>query len=255
MGDVLRALRLSTNVCADLTAKPYTILRDWVQRMQVADGRPVDESCIQWNHDGTPVLANCGTDYYYNGLGAGLHMDVATEELQAKIQKALSQYDWTTHKWNSAPCFGIYRGVRPMKALASAIGLDSAVYGGGSCGMQFHTITPCRLLDTRQSGQPLAAGEQRMFGSIGLCGIPATAKALSLNVTITQAMQPGHLTLFPASCPVPGSSTINFAAGQTRANNAFLRLSEGASPALAAKAVLAAPGTVELIVDVNGYFQ
>src|SRR5437762_3423420 len=37
MGDVLRALRLSTNVCADLAAKPYAILRDWIQRMQVAD--------------------------------------------------------------------------------------------------------------------------------------------------------------------------------------------------------------------------
>lgn len=256
MGDVLRAIRLSTNVCADLSAKPYAVLRDWVQRMQVADNRPIDQSCIQWNHDGTPVSANCGTDYYYTGLGAGLHMDVGTEELQAKIDKALSQYGWTTTQtWNNTQCFGIYRGVRPMKALASAIGLDSAVYGGGTCGLEFHTVTPCRLLDTRQSGQPLTAGEQRAIQVTNLCGLPATAKALSLNVTVAEGTQLGYLTLFPDGCPVPGSSTINFAAMQTRANNAILRLSEGTSPALAVKAMLAAPGTVQLIVDVNGYFQ
>jgi len=54
---------------------------------------------------------------------------------------------------------------------------------------------------------------------------------------------------------VPAVSTINFSAGQTRANNAIATLAADGSGYLIAFAVVAGGGSVDLILDVNGYFQ
>ena len=84
------------------------------------------------------VPGNCGSDYYYNGLGAGLVTYLRPSWLEEKLRQMLPQYGWSSNKtWNNTPCFKIYRGVRPLKALAAAIGLDAATYGGtrpGACG-------------------------------------------------------------------------------------------------------------------------
>ena len=102
--------------------------------------RPRTTSCIQYNQNGTAVAGNCGTNYYYNGLGAGLYTYLDTAQLDDKVDTALSQYDWGgVHNWNYTACFGLYRGLRPVKALAAAIGLDAAAYGGSSCSN--HTLS------------------------------------------------------------------------------------------------------------------
>ena len=44
---------------------------------------------------------------------------------------------------------------------------------------RFNTLTPCRLVDTRESGPALAAGSDRTFTLLGLCGIPSPARALA----------------------------------------------------------------------------
>ncbi|HLN92885.1 MAG TPA: hypothetical protein VK389_03415, partial [Thermoanaerobaculia bacterium] len=78
------------------------------------------------------------------------------------------------------------------------------------------------------------------------------ATGISLNVTVTQPTEAGNLTLFPDGALIPLSSTMNYRAGQTRANNAVLRLGPGG-----ALAVYCAQGqgTTELIIDVNGFFR
>jgi hypothetical protein len=117
----------------------------------------------------------------------------------------------------------------------------------------FYTLTPCRILDTRDPpwGPALAAGATRVFTVAGQCEVPSTAKSVSVNVTVTQPTAPGHLTLFPGGTP-PDVSTINFRAGQTRANNAIAPLS-----ATGTLSVLdgQSSGTTHFILDVNGYFQ
>jgi len=120
----------------------------------------------------------------------------------------------------------------------------------------FFTVAPCRLADTRMSTPPaLVAGAQRTFVLTGgACAIPSTAKALSVNITITQPAAGGHLALFPiTSGGVPTTSSINFSAGQTRANNAVLQLTNDASGRLVVYNPTA--GSVHFILDVNGYFQ
>jgi hypothetical protein len=122
----------------------------------------------------------------------------------------------------------------------------------------FYTIAPCRVADTRSAagtygGPALVSGADRAFPMTGVCGVPATAKAVSLNVTVTQPGSAGDLRLYPAGMPLPNASVINFNAGQTRANNAVVMLN-GAGQ-LTVRDDQAPNARVHFIIDVNGYFQ
>ncbi len=123
--------------------------------------------------------------------------------------------------------------------------------------LDFHTLTPCRVADTRNpvgpsGGPPLAAGQTRAFPVAGLCGVPATARAVAVNVTVADPTATGHLTLFPGGSTQPTASTINFAAGQNRANNATLEL--GPAGDLAVFCGIGA-GSAHFILDVVGWFE
>jgi hypothetical protein len=119
----------------------------------------------------------------------------------------------------------------------------------------FHTLPPCRLLDTRSpDGPALAANSTRLFPTAGRCGIPETAKALAANVTVVAPSAAGDLRLSPAGAAAPPASAINFAPGQTRTNNTVLAL--GAAGRIAVQCDLQPPaGAVHLVVDVAGYFE
>jgi hypothetical protein len=117
-----------------------------------------------------------------------------------------------------------------------------------------HTLTPCRLVDTRGTDAPaLVGGGSRIFVLTGKCGLPATAKAVSINVTVTGATAPGDLRLLPAGATLPLVSAINYSPGQTRANSALVAL--GAGGGLAVQCDQAAGSSTHVILDVNGYFE
>jgi hypothetical protein len=120
-------------------------------------------------------------------------------------------------------------------------------------GLPFYTITPCRIFDTRPASA-LPSGNTTLFEIGGACGVPTKARAVAVNVTITAPTGSGSITLVPAG--IPGVlSTINFAAGQTRTNNAILSLSGGVIGSIDAQVAVAGNGQVHLILDVSGYFE
>jgi glycosyl hydrolase family 44 len=124
----------------------------------------------------------------------------------------------------------------------------------------FYTTVPCRVLDTRNANGPLGgpalvAGVRRDFVLTGTCGIPATAKTVSANATVTGPTAGGSLVAFPADLAIaPGTNTLSFGAGRTRANNAVLLLARDASGKAAFLAQMPS-GTVHVIVDVNGWWE
>ena len=122
-------------------------------------------------------------------------------------------------------------------------------------GRDFYTAEPCRILDTRQSGPAFASNEKRIIAISGSCGIPSTARAVAVNVTAFQPGGNGRLTLYPGDLADPLTSTLNFQAGLTRANNAILSLALDGSGTLAVLAVVNGGGTVHVIVDVDGWFE
>ena len=110
------------------------------------------------------------------------------------------------------------------------------------------------MFDSRSpaGASPLRAGTDTQIAIGGRCGIPATAKAVSLNVTVVSPSAGGHLRLYASGTPRPAASSINFALGQTRANNAVVSL--GVDGALVVY-VSQPSGTTHVVIDVNGYFQ
>ncbi len=125
---------------------------------------------------------------------------------------------------------------------------------------RYYVITPCRLFDTRNAAGAdaaapvLAASSTRTFDVTGRCGVPDTALALTVNVTVTGPGATGELRLFPGNglSPNPPASTISFAAGKTRANNATVRMSTDGNATLKVQNVSAS--TVHFILDVSGYY-
>ncbi len=124
----------------------------------------------------------------------------------------------------------------------------------------FFTIVPCRVIDTRNAagangGPSLQPSAERTFAVTGgACGIPPTAKALAVNVTVVGPSATGLLNLFAADLSAPATSVISFAAGTlARANNAIVGLPLDGSGGI--KIRNSSTGTVQVLLDVVGYFQ
>ena len=134
--------------------------------------------------------------------------------------------------------------------------------GGGAprppcVGLKFHTLTPCRVVDTRRANGPLGGpalqpGATRLFTVSSVCGIPAIAVAVSVNITVVAGAS-GYFTLYPGNGINPGTSSLNFSAGQVRANNAILPLSTDRIGGI--NVLNASAGSNHFILDVNGYFR
>jgi len=134
-----------------------------------------------------------------------------------------------------------------------AIGLYAA-----PASMLFFPVTPCRIVDTRgnigTSGGPLqGVGGERVLALTGTCGVSSSARALIANVTVTGVAADGDLRVFPSDGALPTATAISFRSGKTRANNAILLLSSDGTGSVTVHND--APGPLDLIVDVSGYFE
>jgi PKD repeat protein len=122
----------------------------------------------------------------------------------------------------------------------------------------FYTVTPCRAVDTRiglgpNGGPPLGGGEVREFGIAGLCGVPSSARAVALNVTVVNPTAAGSVLIYPAGEPTPLASSLNFSAGRTRANNTIAATGEAGQ--VSAFCGMPAGAAVDILLDVVGYFE
>ncbi len=123
----------------------------------------------------------------------------------------------------------------------------------------YYTVVPCRAVDTRNGAGPyggpaLAAGGERSVTLAGICGVPQTATAVAVNLTVVAPNRTGDLRAYPGGAAIPLASAVNFGTNQTRANNAILPLA--ADGTIAFRADLAGSGgAAHLLVDVVGYFQ
>jgi hypothetical protein len=123
--------------------------------------------------------------------------------------------------------------------------------------LQFFTVTPCRVFDTRvNSGGPaLVHDTTRNFAIQGVCGVPDTARAVAVNVTIAHpSAGVGFLIMFPADAARPNTSTINWNGGEAAlANGAILGLSASGQFSVYTFFNNGA-GSTDLVIDVSGYY-
>ena len=139
-------------------------------------------------------------------------------------------------------------------ALANNQDSHSSLFVPPPVPLDFYTVTPCRLYDSRAPGlMPLLPGEVRVVSPYSTgCGVGYDARALALNVTVTGATAAGNVRVYPAYSPVPNVSAVNYNPGQTRAGNVVIGLSPEGDLAVRASQ---ATGSVHVILDVVGYFE
>ena len=114
--------------------------------------------------------------------------------------------------------------------------------------IQFVPVTPCRMVDTR-GGNPIQGGTSQNFiiPQLGGCGIPASAAAYSLNVTVIPHGALGYLTIWPEGEIQPYVSTMNSPDGRIKANAAIVPSGNNAVSVYASD-------TTNVILDIDGYF-
>lgn len=116
---------------------------------------------------------------------------------------------------------------------------------------EFVGRSPVRAADTRY-GTGVRAGVVP-GGSVlevpiaGRYGIPSSAGAVSLNVTVTQPAAAGHIIVFPCGQDVPLASSLNYRPGQTVPNMVIAPIGDGGRVCLYTHA------KAHLVVDVNGW--
>lgn len=130
---------------------------------------------------------------------------------------------------------------------------------GQAAGTAYFTISPCRVYDSRTPvHDPHHGGpdNRRDVQVSEICGVPAEATAVAVNVTTVNASQSGSLAVYNAdleTAPAP-YSTLAFATSRNRANSAFVALSTAGQVAMELAAGFEEADAVDLIIDVQGYF-
>jgi Chaperone of endosialidase len=165
---------------------------------------------------------------------SGVEVASGQEASQEAIPNWPAPATWSPHSAS--------RGVSTMAAITSPI--------------PFIGLAPCRIVDTRGNGAPIQGGifpggGLRNYAVAGICGIPASAEALSLNFTITGPGQtvPGFLTAWPTNGAVPPVSILNWDHVPAQIANAAV-VATGTSTSITVN--VSAP--THVIIDVNGYY-
>jgi len=182
---------------------------------------------------GTPVTilgTNLGgtTNVAFNGTPATFNV-ISSSEIETSVPAGATT--------------GMVQVTAPGGTLSS--NTDFQVVGP----IQLVPVTPCRLVDTRQTGDPIQGGMSRSFTipQLGNCGIPTTAAAYSLNVTVVPHGPLGYLTIWPEGEIQPLVSTMNSPDGRIKANAAIVPAGNNAVSVYVTD-------TSDVILDIDGYF-
>lgn len=135
--------------------------------------------------------------------------------------------------------------------------VDLTGYFGSGPGFQypaaFVPLAPTRVLDTRTDSQgalqPFATRSLPLLGKVDLR--QGYANLVAANVTVTHPTASGYLTAFATETDRPTASVLNFSPGQTvpNATIAYTGLVNSID------FYNGSNGTVDLIVDVYGYYN
>lgn len=186
---------------------------------------------------------------------------VAPDRWAQSIRPALAQADIANlERAASAPDFDtMSRSLMGAKASSSG----HAKFGTAGSDLVYTPITPCRIVDTRLVGGPIATNTMRSFiaytttdfsaqgGDATNCGIPANVSALTVKVTASNPIMNGFLTVFPSNEARPLASSLNYIANIDTSNESHFKLCRPSCPTQFSVYTLMQS---HVVIDVNGYF-
>ncbi len=159
-----------------------------------------------------------------------------------------------TVKLDAAGAVSFANAVGTTDVVADLVGYYDVGIGAGDL---FNGVTPTRVLDSRTAtggwGSPLVAGttrEVRVRQPTNALGVPSTATAVIATVTVTGGTTGSFVSVWPSGTARPGSSTVNFAAGQTIPNLTIVPIGAWGGISFANNT-----GAVDVIMDIVGFFD
>ena len=162
--------------------------------------------------------------------------------------------------------------------LVAAAGLaaspaSATITPSATAGSSYTAITPCRIADTRPysgyQGQTntLVGGGTLNVVVAGACngsgtGVPDfntwsshAITAVVVNITAVNPTSNGWLKAYAYGSPTPYTSTVNFLAGQTIANEATITVGADVTGENGSINITNFTGSTDVLVDVQGYYH
>jgi Tol biopolymer transport system component len=119
----------------------------------------------------------------------------------------------------------------------------------GSTGPPPGPTFPCTAFD----GAALRSNVRQVFPVSALCGLPATAKQVTVKVTVSEATGKGSVQLYPGNVTRKPPGTLAFQRRQTKAATFTVPLATNGAGTLALLPTVASHGTVHVVVEVEGF--
>ncbi len=209
----------------------------------VAGGAPADARGVALNV--TAILAKQGGHVKVYPCGAAAAGEISSLNYVAGEVRP-----------NSAVVQVDDRGRICMRSLRNVdVTVDMTGYFSADVGHAYQPLDPIRVFDSRSpfptlnestSGARLQAGRELRIPIAGERGIPAGAKAASINIAATQPVAATYITAYPCG-KRPATATLNVSPAQsTTANGAMVKLSSSGDLCVFALR------DVHVIVDING---
>lgn len=120
----------------------------------------------------------------------------------------------------------------------------------GYADSSFVPIAPSRVFDSRKDGMGQFASGFEYDINLGAWAMPTMA--IEMNATVTNTKSGGYLTLYTYGGSVPGTSNLNWSAGQTLANAAYVTANDANGWIAAYNGGSAG---ADVVLDVSGYFE
>jgi serine protease len=138
--------------------------------------------------------------------------------------------------------------------VTDSLGSSTATAGAGYLYVplaDYVPLPPFRIFDTRSPPTPLGPNISRtvQVTGVGTTPVPSTAVAVVINVTEVNGTANSLLTVYPYQTPQPTASNLNFNANTITPNLVTVTLGNGGRVS-----IYNSVGTVNVIVDVEGYF-
>jgi hypothetical protein len=201
------------------------------------------------------LVARVESDAIANRLSEGWKGDAmrALLPLQSGQLKALAA------DRSSITYAGLVRSAKKAATLPATA--ETKLLGDNTQDLVFYPITPCRNVDTRNAGGPIAAGTFRDFnadsagsqgGTPGCFVVPLVdASAWALNITVINMNTTGFVAVRSVGSSAL-TSLVNYTGPGQQVNN-FVIVNNSRASAVNEYEVYAA-STVDVIVDLFGYF-
>ncbi len=134
----------------------------------------------------------------------------------------------------------------PLQAAVRAADVAPATVTPVGAPATFVAVPTVRVLDTRTSGTPVGAGEERAIDLASV--LPPGATAAVANLTVDAPAADGYLTAYPCGHVPPLASNLNYVAGHPRAAAATVTLGSGGRVCVRSYAA------TDVIIDVSGAY-